>query len=201
LHYDYEYQQWSTFMNHTGLDAAVIGGVYHYLRSDGRVFAETIGQYADAGAFIPMRIDTAWIKLAGYLQGFQKILWMYPIGNYISQHKLSIRFNLDYGAAWTPPIILDPNADYNPTTYGGGPYGGGTYGDSPGSNDLTYQKYIHINRRCQSIQFRIEDIPVNVTTTTPAVAAKQTVPLTNSLTVLQVNTPGAAGNSISIVCV
>ena len=74
LLWDYQYKQWSQFTNHNGLDAVVVDGIYNYLRNDGRVFAETIGAYSDAGAHIPIRIDTAWIKAAGYLQGFQKVV-------------------------------------------------------------------------------------------------------------------------------
>jgi hypothetical protein len=69
LYWDYLRGQWSRFTNHEGIDAVIVGGTYCYLRNDGRVFAETPGVYADDNLHIPMVIETAWVKFAGYLQG------------------------------------------------------------------------------------------------------------------------------------
>jgi len=157
LLWDYQRDQWSTFTNHEGLDALVLDGTYHYLRTDGRVFAETPGSYVDDNSHIVMRIETAWIKLGGYLQGWQRILWAFIIGEFESDHLLGVRYRTDYNDAWSEQIQLDVGNNYNPSVYGAGAYGVGEYG-GPGGDETRYQRAIHLNKRCQSIQFRFEDI-------------------------------------------
>jgi hypothetical protein len=157
LLFDYERGQWSRFTNHEGLDAVLVGGVYHYLRGDGRVFRETPGRYADDNTHVTMLIETAWVKMAGYLQGWQSILWAHFLGSYKSAHELVVRWRIDYEDAWSTPYVLDVNSDYDPSLYGEGAYGVGPYGGEGGASGTVYQRRIHINRRCQSMQFRIED--------------------------------------------
>jgi hypothetical protein len=149
--------QWSTFTNHEGLDARVVSGSYYYLRTDGRVFKETVGEYRDDNSHIPMRIETAWIKMAGYLQGWQKILWAYFLGEWKSSHTLRIRYRIDYNAGYSTPVDLDVDSNIDPRIYGEGEYGSGMYGG--GTEDTTrYQRAIHYNLPCQAIQFCIEDV-------------------------------------------
>lgn len=157
LLWDYEHNQWSTFTNHDGLDAVVIEGVYHYLRVDGRVFMETIGEYKDDNSHIPMVIETAWIKAAGYLQGWQRVWHALFIGQYMSEHTLRVRTRIDYQDGYSAPIDIDVDANYNPELYGAGLYGAGDYGGAGGPTTV-YQQRVHLNKRCQSISFRLEDI-------------------------------------------
>lgn len=157
LLWDYSVNQWSTYTNHEGLDAIVIDGTYHYLRTDSRVFRETPGVYTDAGARIPMLIKTAHIHFAQYLQGWQRILYAYFLGSYRSAHTLSIRYEIDYNGNSSPPILCDVNSNYNPSAYGAGNYGAGSYGGPPGGG-TRYQRRVHINKRCQAISFTIEDV-------------------------------------------
>lgn len=157
LLYDYEHQQWSTFTNHEGLDAVVVEGVYHYVRTDGRVFRETPGLYKDDNAHIPMIIETAWIKLTGYLQGWQRVLYVYWLGTFISKHILRMRYRINYQAGYSAPIDMDVNTNYNPSLYGAGKYGAGNYGGSGGSTTV-YQRRKHLNKPCQAISFQIQDV-------------------------------------------
>lgn len=158
LLFDYERGLWSTFTNHEGWDAAVVDGVFYYLRTDGRVFQEQPGTYADAGLHIPMVIETAWIKLAGYLQGLQSVLWVYLLGTYLSPHTLRLRFRRDYGETLYGPIDMDVNTNVSPSTYGSGPYGSGLYGSGGVDPAQLYQRRAHLNQTCQAIQFRLEDL-------------------------------------------
>lgn len=162
LLWDYQFGQWSTYTNHEGLDAVVVGGVYNYLRGDGRVFRETVGSYADDTSHIPMRIDTAWIKAPGNLQGFSRIFHASVIGTYKSSHQLAVSWRVDYQEAWTPQVLLSPDALYTPSLYGAGVYGAGAYGGTIGP-DTVYQQRIHINARCQAISFRFEDVEATST--------------------------------------
>ncbi len=148
--------QWSTFTNHEGIDARVIGGVYHYLRNDGRVFRETPGAYRDDNAQIVMVIETAWIKMLPYLQGWQRILWAYFLGEHKSDHTLTVRYRIDYNLGYSEPIDLDVNSNHDPDYYGAGLYGAGPYGGD-GGDTARYQRAIHFNIPCQAIQFRIQD--------------------------------------------
>lgn len=158
LLYDYEHQQWSTYTNHLGIDATVTNGAYVYVRTDGRVFRETIGQYADDNSHIPMLVSTAWIKMAGYLQGFQRVLHASVVGAFKSAHQLSMRYRIDYQDAWSEPILLDMGALYGGSLYGVGNYGVGNYDGDPTPLGTVYQARWHVNRRCQSVAFEFTDV-------------------------------------------
>lgn len=156
LLWDYERNQWSRYMNHEGLDAAIVDGTYNYLRTDGRVFVETPGLYKDDNSPIPMRIDTAFIKAAGYLQGWQKIWTATFLGAWKSSHTMNVRYRIDYEDGWSAAIPIAVDDQYDPSLYGAGFYGAGLYG-GPGGPSTVYQESIHLNLRCQSIAFRFED--------------------------------------------
>jgi hypothetical protein len=151
---DYGVGQWSTYTNHTGLDAVVIDGTYHYLRTDGRVFRETVGLYRDDNSQIPMVLETAWIKMVPYLQGFARFYHVHIIGERRSTHTIRFRFQTDFTANWSPPNDVDW------TTESGDPYGDGNYGDGVYGGDApdVFQWSVHLGEVGQSIRFRFEDV-------------------------------------------
>ena len=155
LLWDYGRNQWSKFTNHVGLDAMVVDGVYHYLRPDSRVFQETPGVYRDDNTQIQMTIETAWIRFQPYLQGWQKILRAYFLGKFLSPHTLVMRYRLDYNETYSHEISMDVDANWNPSLFGAGPFGAGPWGGAEGGT--RYQRWVHLNKRCQSISFRIQD--------------------------------------------
>lgn len=157
LLFDFEHQQWSTFTGHAGLDGVVVGGVYHYLRPDGRVFQETPGQYLDGNLQIRLVLETAWVKLLGYLQGWQQIHAIMFLGEYKSPHTLRVSVQLDYEAGFGPPFSFPVDADYNPALYGAGAYGAGAYGGDY-QNSTRYQRELHVGQACEAFRVRIEDI-------------------------------------------
>jgi len=161
LLWDYEHNQWSTFTNHTGWDAIVVNRAFYYLRTDERVFKETIGVYADDNLQIKLLLDTAWIKLAGYLQGWQQVHEAHFLGRFVSDHTLRVHVQLDYEDGWGEPFDLDVTADYNAIGYGEGNYGAGPYGLDVATSTV-YQRVIHIGEQCESIRFRLEDIEPTV---------------------------------------
>jgi len=159
LLYDYLFGQWSTFTNHEGLDALVLDGTYHYLRTDGRVFAETDGVYRDDNSQIRMRIETAWIRFRDALQGWQRIWHALILGEYKSPHVLAVSWAKDYSPQFTPPLEIDTGALYAAQTgYGDGAYGAGPYGGT-GMESVgdAYQHKIHIGVHGQALRFRFED--------------------------------------------
>ena len=99
----------------------------------------------------------AWIRAVDYLQGWQRILWASFLGTYISAHSLRVRFRIDYEDGYSAPMDLDVDTNYNPDLYGAGSYGAGAYGGAGGATTV-YQRQMHINRRCEAISFRIEDV-------------------------------------------
>lgn len=174
LLYDYLFGQWSTFTNHEGLDAVVVDDEYHYVRSDARVFRETIGAYSDAGVRITLRIETAWVHLFEYLQGWQRFWNLHVLGTRYSAHQLGIQYRTDYEDQWTDFAWLDATGDTDPTGWltgdganeigvdpitGDGAYGGGAYGDGPygGVAGNAYQWRLGLHANGQAIRFRFED--------------------------------------------
>lgn len=173
LLYDYLFGQWSTFTNHEGLDAAVVSNTYHYLRTDGRVFRETVGSYSDAGSRIRLRFETAPMHLQEQLQGFQKLFEMFLLGTWISPHQLGISYRTDYSDQWTSPYWLDAtNATDSTgwitgdsaaeigidpltgTTYSEGAFGDGPFGGTPSD---TYEWRLDVYEPGHTVQFAFED--------------------------------------------
>lgn len=173
LLYDYLFGQWSTFTNHTGYDAAVVSSRYHYLRTDGRVFRETLGRYSDAGTRIRLRLETAWIHLAPHLQGFQRFWYLHLLGTWISPHQLGVQYQTDYTPGWSEADWLDATGLTSSSGWITGPtageiglepiagsqYGDGEYGDGPygGIAPGLYEWRVQLNEKGQSIRFRLED--------------------------------------------
>lgn len=178
LYYDYLFDQWSTFVNHEGLDAVVIDGVYHYLRSDGQIWAETVGVYSDAGTRIRLRLETAWIHMLEQLQGFQKFFNFHLLGTWLSAHQLGVQYQTDYTHGWTDSVWFDATGLTDGTgwisgsnvvgvepisgsEYSSGQYGDGVYGGTaPGE----YAWRLDLYEVGESIQFRFEDFEADGTT-------------------------------------
>ena len=152
LLYDYLFGQWSTFQNHQGLDAVVVDGVYHYLRTDGRVFKETANEHADEQQPVATAIATAWITPSEARQGKMHVWTAQVLGVWKSAHTLSVQWMFDYDETdnWSEPVLFDA------TSMGGGNYGAGNYGDGDygGSSPSRYQWEVFIGRPCQAIRFR-----------------------------------------------
>jgi hypothetical protein len=156
LLYDYLFNQWSTFTNHEGQDAAVVDGVYYYLRNSGTVVAETPNAYRDINSQIRQGMETAWLKLAGHLQGWQFLWFVTVVGEWRSNHKLRVFTAYDYEDGWSgAPIEVDPLEARQTAPYGAGAYGAGPYG---GVNDTRYQFEIHVGAECEAVRFRFEDV-------------------------------------------
>ncbi len=173
LYYDYLFQQWSTFTNHEGFDAAVVDGTFHYLRTNDVVFRETIDAHADGTSRITLRFETAWLHLHEHLQGFQRFWRLLLLGTWTSPHQLGISQRFNYDEEWSEPYYLDATGASSATgwitgdsantigedpilgsNYGDGNYGDGNYG---GTGPDVYQWRYGIHEQGQSVQFRFED--------------------------------------------
>jgi hypothetical protein len=169
----YEGGQWSTFTNHEGRDAVVVGNQYHYVRTDGRVFRETVGEYSDAGARITLKLETAWLHMLPQLQGFQQFFDVNLLGTWISAHQLGVQYQTDFSPGWTDVVWYDATGLTDSTgwitgsganiigddpiagsEYGDGEYGDGEYG---GTAPGLYEWRLDLYEEGHSIQFRFQD--------------------------------------------
>jgi hypothetical protein len=155
LLFDYLFGQWSTWTNHEGIDAVVSNGTYYYARDDGRIFKENQTSYADDGARIPLVIETAWLGFLPQLQGFCRFWHVRLLGEWKSQHTLSMQYALDYtvDGNWSQPV------PFVATTMGGSNYGDGNYGDGNygGTANAPYQWRWHIGAHGMKARFRFTD--------------------------------------------
>src|SRR5205823_3851283 len=122
------------------------------LTPGGMPMQETPGAFADAGAFIRMRIVTAWLQFAG-IQGFQRVYKALLLGRYLSPHKLRVQVAYDFDPT---PVQEDYVQPVPAGTYGGGSlYGGGT---SYGGMTMYEWRIFLAKQKCAAVQFTIEDV-------------------------------------------
>lgn len=173
LLFDYLFQQWSTFTNHAGLDAVVVGGRYHYLRADGRVWRETPGAFSDDGARIPLVFETAYVDFVGHRQGWQRFWHLHLLGTWVSPHQLGISYQSDFSPTWVGPFWLDATGETVATGWLSGdnvnevgidpitgqPYGEDAYGEGPygGTSSSPYAWRLGLHCDGKAIRFRFED--------------------------------------------
>jgi hypothetical protein len=77
----------------------VVNGSYYYCTSDGSAFKELAPTdavpYLDLGQFVPMTLQTGWIKPAGK-QGLVRVQRANVLGLQKSEHDLTLKFRKDY---------------------------------------------------------------------------------------------------------
>ena len=89
LVYDYEFGQWSTFMNHDAVAAAVWQGKPVFLDSDGKVHVQG-SDYLDDGVPYGLKLGLGWITMAGAL-GWQRFRKAGVLCDWKSPHTLMLR--------------------------------------------------------------------------------------------------------------
>jgi hypothetical protein len=155
LLYDYFFNQWATWTNFTGVDATNWLGTYVHLKPTGFVNRETENLYLDNSVAIPLKIETAWLKLAG-VQGFQRIYRVIVLGDFQSPHTLLFKVAYDYQQFNQEQLQFDTRSQLPQVPYGTGIYGEQTpYG---GIQDNVYQFRAKLCRqKCEAIKFGFED--------------------------------------------
>jgi len=154
LVYDYFVDNWAIFTNISAVDSIIWNQTQAFITSAGKVFVETPNTYEDDGTPYSMSITTSWLNLSG-IQGFQRLWRFYILGEFKSEHNLSVNLYYDYNNAYAQNILVNPVV---PQTYGSqSPYGlpsGSVYG---GQFDL-YQYEIRPQRqKCMSMKVQITD--------------------------------------------
>lgn len=84
------------------------------LTTGGHVLREDSNTFDDMGRAYPLDVTTPWIKLAG-LAGYQRVWWVYILGEFVSPHRLNVWVHYDYKdepAEKLSTRIENGNADY-----------------------------------------------------------------------------------------
>ncbi len=105
LVYNYRDNRWTTHLNWDGdsdggsderIDSLVLGNDYYTLDSTPAVYIETPGEFRDpADTYIPSRLATGWIKLAGK-QGLVRVQRIVVLNEIQEEHDLEIDISKDY---------------------------------------------------------------------------------------------------------
>lgn len=107
LVYDYIYNQWATFSNHTGTSSTFLGSVYYYATSAGLVFKESTTSFLDNATAYQLLAQSAWIATAS-IQGFQRVRRLIVLGDYTNgnsaSHTLSIQAAYDFSSTFQSSI-------------------------------------------------------------------------------------------------
>jgi hypothetical protein len=159
--YDYYYDQWATFTNHSATDSDVYLGAnnaFVFARPDGTVFEQTPGVFTDAGTAIPFRALTAKIN-PGQIQGYQRVYHAFLLGTYKGTHTLSVQCLFDYDDTFTAMTLIPSDSTLGiGSTFGtASPFGNETPFGGASSGQRVYQYRLDVLRKCQSIQFDITD--------------------------------------------
>lgn len=156
LVYNYFTKTWATNSNFQGRSAAIIGDVYHYVRSGGQIFYETPNEFSDNGSSINIDVETGWINLTP-LQGFQRLYKILVLADYKSPHLLKVEISYDYNEAIVQSVIINPEDFLDGSTYGeDSPYGSGTpYG---GTGNAYYARIDIKKQKCTAFKLRISDL-------------------------------------------
>lgn len=104
--YDYIFQQWSTFSNHTGYSSCIWNGTYVYARTDGLIYSENSSSFLDNATAFSLYAQTAWFKGAS-IQNFQRIKGVEFLGDFTGSSSHGLQCSVAYDFSSTT-IDLDP---------------------------------------------------------------------------------------------
>lgn len=106
LVYDYIFNQWSVFTNHTGTSSTTWNSLYAYATTGGRVYYENTSGYTDDTTAYSLLAQTSWLSFAS-IQGFQRVKRFIMLGDFVNgnsaSHNLSVQaaynFSSTFGTA------------------------------------------------------------------------------------------------------
>lgn len=106
LVYDYIFNQWATFTNHTGSSASSWMGNYVYVNGS-TILKETPGVYSDNGSAIALLLQTGWLSISS-IQNFQRVRRFISLGDFInggsSGHGVSVAAAYDFSTSFQSAI-------------------------------------------------------------------------------------------------
>lgn len=111
LVYDYIFNQWSTFTNHTGPSSSTWNNLYIYATTGGSVFKEAAGTYLDNATPFSLLLQSSWLALAG-IQGFQRVRRLIMLGDYVNgssaSHNMTVAAAYDFSPTFQPLVASPP---------------------------------------------------------------------------------------------
>ena len=109
--------------------------LHHVSNKNPRVYTENTN-YKDNSVYVPMKIKTAWVNLAG-IQSYQRVYAFHVLGESIDKHTLTVNVYYDYDAS----TVVDSYTFSTAT-----------------ATDAVLQFRGHLSKqKCQAIQFEIVD--------------------------------------------
>jgi hypothetical protein len=112
LVYDYIFEKWSTFTNHTGLSATAWNGIYVYANG-ANVLQEVVPigavtpNYTDNGTRFALLLQTGWLAISS-IQNFQRVRRFIQLGDYTNGantgHGIQVQAAYDFSGAFQPEI-------------------------------------------------------------------------------------------------
>lgn len=157
LVYNYKFDRWATWRNHSSPSATTWGDSFVTIDSVGDIRVEN-ETFSDNGSAISMELITAWIKLMN-IHGFMRVWRAFVIGNSInSEHTLVLDFAYDYDDFFSESASINVADATDTDGYGEGGYGQGPYGGF--DTDATYNFRFDLPRtRCSAVQIRLRVVP------------------------------------------
>lgn len=156
LVYDYYFDQWSTFTNHSAVDSDLYfgaGNLLVYANANGTVFQQTHAAFSDNGT--PIQLDVTTSYLTPQIEGYQRIYHAFLLGTYRGSHTLNVQAAFDYDGSPSALAVIPSDANLGISTFGSDASFGSSpqFGGSPGTS--VYQYRLDILRKCQAVSFRI----------------------------------------------
>ena len=160
--YDYYVDQWLTFTSPSGIFDSTGSVVYndaHWLiNSTGSISKETVGDYLDGVQDVnySMMITTGWINLGG-IQGFARLYKNSIIGEWISEHNVTVGYYFDWSPQGTQIVTIVPIIPGLPGS------------DVPGANVAPYGGYVQPyqyqtspnRQKMDTFKLRIVEVPLD----------------------------------------
>jgi len=153
LLYDYYYSNWGTFTGVPAISSCVYLGLHTILSAQGRVYQETPGVYLDGSNPVLMSFITGHIQLQG-ISGFERILELQILGQYVSPHLLNFQIGYDYGA-FSEQVLITPS-NYT-GVYGSDDIYGQTSPDG-GLGSLEQWRIQPGTQKCQAFQISLQEV-------------------------------------------
>lgn len=154
LMYDYFYGRWGYFENIPSLSSTIFQGLHTYLLKDMSVRQETPGAYFDNGRPVLMSFTTSWFNFAG-LQGYERLYFIYILGQFLSPNKLQVNIAYDYNPSPTQSTTIEANNyslayGLDPLFGDGSPYGGPSV--------IEQWRIFAQRQRCQAFQITVNEL-------------------------------------------
>ena len=141
LVYDYFFNQWGTFSNHTGNASVIWNGTYLYSRVDGSLYQESTTSFLDNASPYALSATTSWLK-ASSVQGYQRARRCALLGDFTSGnagYAVQIAQAVDFSQTLQTPVSF-------------------TLGTAASSTPFQYRERLPI-QKCDTLQLQITELP------------------------------------------